>query len=115
MFVTKNLFFGVLSFFVMVLSVQILSAQQDDQDGFLNETSAEKFKLYPNPFKGGRLHIVPTSSELKNIMILNILGEVVFQTATFENYILPSNMNSGIYIVKIIQRGQHKLVRLVVP
>ena len=48
-------------------------------------------------------------------MILNILGEVVFQTTTYENYVMPNNLNSGIYIVKIKQGGQKGLSRLVVP
>jgi hypothetical protein len=48
-------------------------------------------------------------------VILNILGEVVFQITTYENYVMPNNLTSGIYIVKIQQGSQQGLSRLVVP
>ena len=73
------------------------------------------FQLYPNPYTGGKLHIVSGPTEVKNIVILNILGEVVFQTDTYEDYIMSNNLRSGIYIVKIKQGAQQGLSRLVVP
>ncbi|MGB2136204.1 MAG: T9SS type A sorting domain-containing protein, partial [Flavobacteriaceae bacterium] len=72
-------------------------------------------KKVPNPYTGGKLHIVSGPTEVKNIVILNILGEVVFQTDTYEDYIMPNNLRSGIYIVKIKQGAQQGLSRLVVP
>ena len=100
-----------------VISIHFVTAQQNAQGGVLNDLSGEKlnFQLYPNPYKGGKLHIVSPPTDIKNIMILNILGEVVFQTTTYENYVMPNNLNSGIYIVKIKQGGQQGLSRLVVP
>jgi hypothetical protein len=53
--------------------------------------------------------------EIKNVMILNILGEVVFQTSTYEDHVSPSNLTAGIYIVKIKQGVRQGLSRLVVP
>jgi len=100
-----------------VISMHFVTAQQNANGGALNYFSGEKlnFQLYPNPFTGGKLHIVSPSTDIKNIMILNILGEVVFQTTTYENYVISNNLNSGIYIVKIKQGGQKGLSRLVVP
>ena len=100
-----------------VISIHFVTAQQNAQGGVLNDLSGEKlnFQLYPNPYIGGKLHIVSPPTDIKNIMILNILGEVVFQTTTYENYVMPNNLNSGIYIVKIKQGGQQGLSRLVVP
>lgn len=97
--------------------MHFVTAQQNAQGGVLNDLSGEKlnFQLYPNPYAGGKLHIVSPPTDIKNIMILNILGEVVFQTTTYENYVMPNNLNSGIYIVKIKQGGQQGLSRLVVP
>lgn len=100
-----------------VISIHFVTAQQNAQGGVLNDLSGEKlnFQLYPNTYTGGKLHIVSPPTDIKNIMILNILGEVVFQTTTYENYVMPNNLNSGIYIVKIKQGGQQGLSRLVVP
>jgi hypothetical protein len=70
--------------------MHFVTAQQNAQGGALNDLSGEKlnFQLYPNPYTGGKLHIVSPSTDIKNIMILNILGEVVFQTTTYENYVM---------------------------
>ena len=97
--------------------MHLVTAQQNAQGGEMNDLSSEKFsfQLYPNPYTGSKLHIVCNSTDIKNIIILNILGEVVFQTTTYENYVMPNNLSSGIYIVKIKLGGQQGLRRLVVP
>lgn len=102
---------------ISVISIHFVTAQQNERGGFVYNNTPEKlnFQLYPNPYTGGKLHIVSGPTEVKNIVILNILGEVVFQTDTYEDYIMPNNLRSGIYIVKIKQGAQQGLSRLVVP
>ena len=105
------------TFILMVLSAHLADAQQDGAFHFLQDQASEKlkFQLYPNPLTGDQLYIVSGSTEVKNVMILNILGEVVFQASTFEGYVSPNNLTAGIYIVKIKQGGHQGLSRLVVP
>ncbi len=93
-----------------------MSAQQNMEVSFAHEKFGEKleFQLYPNPLNGNVLHIVSNNTKLKNIIILNILGEVVFQTSTNENYVSLNNLNPGIYIVKIKQGSNQGLTRLVI-
>lgn len=102
---------------ISVISIHFVTAQQNERGGFVYDNMPEKlnFQLYPNPYTGGKLHIVSGPTEVKNIVILNILGEVVFQTDTYEDYIMSNNLRSGIYIVKIKQGAQQGLSRLVVP
>ena len=102
---------------LLFISMHFVTAQQNEQLSFTNDQFSEKLsiQLYPNPYTGGKLHILTRPTEIKNIMILNILGEVVFQTTTYENYVMPNNLKSGIYIVKIKQGGQQGLSRLVAP
>ena len=97
--------------------MHFVGAQEKANKPFLNYRYWDKleFQMYPNPYAGGELHFISNSSEIKNIMIMNILGEVVFQTSTNEDYVIPNILNSGIYIVKIKQEGKHGLSRLVVP
>ena len=99
------------------ITMHFVSAQQNVNGSGLNDYSTKKltFQLYPNPFTGGKLHIISTPIEIKNILIINILGEIVFQTTTFKNYLIPNNLLSGIYIVKIKQGPKQGLARLVVP
>ena len=102
---------------ITLISMQFVTAQGNEKGNFFNDHSNDKltFQLYPNPFTGGKLHIISNPSEIKNIIILNILGEVVFKTSTFGNYVMPNNLKTGIYIVKIKQGPQQGLTRLVVP
>ena len=88
--------------FMLLLTVMpmlFVTAQQNAKGEVLNDFSGKKLKLqlYPNPYTGGKLYIVSPSTDIKNIMILNILGEVVFQTTTYDNYVMSNNLNSGIY------------------
>ena len=102
--------------FLSIISIHFVAAQNAQVD-FRSDFSIEKlsFQLYPNPYTGGKLHIVSYPTDIKNIVILNILGEEIFQITTYENYLMPNNLTSGIYIVKIQQGSQQGLCRLVVP
>ena len=64
--------------------MHFVTAQQNEQLSYMNDQFSEKLsiQLYPNPYKGGKLLILTRPTEIKEIMILNILGEVVFQTTT---------------------------------
>ena len=116
-FIFKKLHLHNLLLILSFIFIHFVTAQQDLQSGEVNNLFSKKLniQLYPNPYIGGKLHIVSSPINIKNIMILNILGEVVFQTTTYENYVVPNNLRSGIYIVKIKQGGQQGLSRLVVP
>ena len=100
-----------------VLSIHFVSSQDQAKQYFQNDPYSNKldFEMYPNPHTGGALYLISSPSEIKNIIILNILGEVVFQTSTYDDFVIPNILNSGIYIVKIKQGGQQGLSRLVVP
>ena len=102
---------------VSLISFHFVCAQQNEYRGYVHKNQPNKlnFQLFPNPYTGGKLYISSGPSEIKNILIINILGEVIFQTSTYEGYIIPHNLRSGIYIVKIKQGAQQGLSRLVVP
>ena len=102
---------------ISLISFHFVCAQQNEYRGFVHKNTSNKlnFQLIPNPYTGGKLYIASGPSEIKNIMIFNILGEVIFQTSTYDGYIIPHNLRSGIYIVKIKQGAQQGLSRLVVP
>jgi hypothetical protein len=104
-------------FLLPLVFTQLLTAQQDVQEDRSQPEFQQRleFQMYPNPFGGGKLYIVSGQVGVKDIMIINILGEVVFQNSTYEDYVLPNNLKSGIYIVKIKEGGRQGLSRLVVP
>ena len=73
------------------------------------------FKIYPNPMTGVYLNIYSRRSEVKNIIIFNVLGEAVFEKETLENRIILQNLKTGIYLVKLIQGNHMGLKRLLIP
>ncbi len=113
----KNLSLRLAFLLISLISFHFVGAQQSESRGFGDKNTPNKlnFQLFPNPYTGGKLYIASGPSEIKNIMIINILGEVIFQTSTYDGYIIPHNLRSGIYIVKIKQGAQQGLSRLVVP
>ena len=73
------------------------------------------FKIYPNPMTGEYLNIDSQRSEVKNLIIFNVLGEVVFEKETLESLIILQNLKTGIYLVKLIQGNHMGLKRLLIP
>lgn len=104
-------------FFLMIfLNTSTLFAQFDareaPEDAFQKKIN---FQLYPNPMSGNVLHVNTDLQGMMEINIINLLGEVVFQTQTHEHRIQSIHLQSGIYIVKINQGTRSGLSRLVVP
>ena len=119
--VMLRVLFAILAFSINSLAY---AQQQDDESRVSNSstfaTKSEtfqrlQFKLYPNPLVGDYLNIISPRSEIKEIAVLNILGEVVFKITTPDNQIQLPNLIRGIFIVKLKQGNYMGLSRLVVP
>ncbi len=68
--------------------------------------SLETFKkhelvLYPNPAKTSIQLNFPNSLKINNVEIFNVLGKRIYSSNIFKNNIEVSNLNQGIYVVKI--------------
>ena len=112
--------------FFMFIVGSICHAQQSESQSIHNndnhfELNAQdtpqrlQFELYPNPLVGDLLSFISLRSEIKEIAILNILGEEIYKTSTFNNQIQLPNLTRGIYIVKLKQANEIGLRRLVIP
>ena len=67
----------------------------------LEEDNISNTKFYPNPLKGNKLYI--DTNQTLNIEIFNILGKrlITDEVNSNKNYLNLSNLNSGIYLIKI--------------
>ena len=114
-----SVFIAFLLFSVFALAQPHIEAYGVDttNDGWAIEETIQKlnFKIYPNPMTGEYLNIDSRYSEVKNIIIFNVLGEVVFEKETLESRIILQNFKTGIYIVKLIQGNHMGLKRLLIP
>ena len=126
--ILNNTIFTIMRFSVFLTFVlfSVFASAQPFNDAYgvntTNDSSAiEKtiqkldFKIYPNPMIGEYLNIDSQRSEVKNIIIFNVLGEVVFEKKTLENRIILQNLKTGIYLVKLIQGNHMGLKRLLIP
>jgi len=72
------------------------------------------FSIYPNPTKNGAVTITSNSNEVMNVRVYDILGKVVQNTTISNNRLDVSQLNTGIYILKISQNDASVTRKLVI-
>lgn len=70
-------------------------------------------KVYPNPVVDGKLYINTDANSSKEVVIYDVLGKQVLK-ATTNNAVNVSNLNGGVYIVKITEEGKTATRKLVI-
>ena len=110
---TKNYFYSaILLVFFFSLSI---SAQDVRQQPKLQETSViEGLNLYPNPVSNGKVYISTKNDSEKEIIIFDLLGKKVLQTLISSKELNVSNLNSGVYIIKINEDNASATRKLIV-
>lgn len=71
-------------------------------------------KIYPNPVKGGNLHIETALNGDVNVAIFDLVGKQVINTKTVNNTVNVANLTAGIYVVKITEEGKTSTQKLVI-
>lgn len=71
-------------------------------------------KMYPNPVKGGNLHIETALNRDVNVAIYDLVGKQVVNTKTVNNSVNVANLTAGIYVVKITEEGKTSTQKLVI-
>lgn len=79
----------------------------------VNQNSIEGLKVYPNPVVDGKLYINTTANVSKAVAIYDVLGKQVVNTTT-ENIVNVSNLNAGVYILKVTEEGKTATRKLVI-
>ncbi len=84
-------------------------------DGILgvNDQNQAAFSLYPNPVNGNTITIKSNASGEMTVAIFDVLGKQVVNTNT-NGQVDISNLNSGVYIVKITQGNASSTQKLIV-
>lgn len=71
-------------------------------------------KVYPNPVVNGTLFIETAANAERTVTVYDLLGKQVLNTTTSENTINVSNLNAGVYVVKITEEGKTASTKLVI-
>jgi hypothetical protein len=90
---------------IATTTTELLSVKQNTIAGL---------KLYPNPVGNGRLFIETTANAEKTVTVFDMLGKQVLNTISSENEINVSELNAGIYVVKITEEGKTATRKLVI-
>ena len=65
------------------------------------EPSIEGLTIYPNPANSGKIFISTKSSLDKKVEIYNVLGKKVLDTVITSKEVNVSQLEAGVYIIKI--------------
>ncbi|WP_339835020.1 T9SS type A sorting domain-containing protein [uncultured Flavobacterium sp.] len=74
----------------------------------------EGLSIYPNPVSNGKLYITSKFGLEKEIQIFDVLGKKVFDTTTNVKEINISNLNAGVYIIKIKEKDASATRKLII-
>ncbi|CAM3971789.1 MULTISPECIES: T9SS type A sorting domain-containing protein [Flavobacterium] len=74
----------------------------------------EGLTMYPNPVAGNVLHFSSAANATMTVQIFDIVGKQVINTKVTNNTINTTNLNAGMYIVKITEEGKTATRKLVV-
>lgn len=105
MVVIVSEFFGSVQVTARNLADFTLSTQSFDLD---------LFKLYPNPTSTGLINVTSPNSEAMNVQVFDILGKQVKNETLTNNTLNVSDLNTGVYILKIIQNNTSTTKKLVI-
>ncbi|WP_310994082.1 T9SS type A sorting domain-containing protein [Aequorivita marina] len=85
-------------------------------DGLVNvqEQAKADYNIYPNPTTNGYIHITSSITGAKKITIYDVLGKQVFWALLNGEKLDISHLNSGVYILKIIQEEVTATKKLIV-
>ncbi|MEO9892160.1 T9SS type A sorting domain-containing protein [Aurantibacter sp.] len=95
----------VFAFLCISLAYGQDSVASNDIDGF---------KLYPNPVTNGKVYISTTDAAPKKILIFDVLGTQVLQTTILGREINLSDLDAGVYILRVYQNNNMATRKLIV-
>lgn len=87
----------------------LVCAQQTQSSGDI-----DGFKLYPNPTVNGKVFITTTNDAPKQIFIFDVLGTQVLQTTILGKELNLSNLDKGVYILRVIEKDKMATRKLVI-
>ncbi|WP_296380692.1 lamin tail domain-containing protein [Winogradskyella sp.] len=88
--------------------------ENDDPTLSNEQFTSTVFTLYPNPTNTGFVNITSSNSDAMNVQVFDILGKRVKNETLTNSTLDVSNLNTGLYIVKITQNDASVTKKLVI-
>lgn len=111
----KKNYFLFLIIIIALLATQTTVAQSHDLKNY-GDQNIEGLSIYPNPVNSGQ-NFIYLSSKLnatKHIEFYDVLGKKIFTTNLTGRELNISNLNKGVYILKIIEKNRSETRKLVI-
>jgi len=81
----------------------------------VNKTEIENFSFYPNPVINDEFSVSTKTNSLKTVKLYDINGKIILEKQIQNREtIQTSNLNSGIYILKVKENGRSATKKLIV-
>lgn len=80
----------------------------------IKDNNIAGLNIYPNPATGNTLYIISHNSVEKTVAVFDVLGKQVINTTTVNGTVNITNLNAGVYIVKVTEEGKTATRKLVV-
>ncbi|WP_117883830.1 T9SS type A sorting domain-containing protein [Aureibaculum luteum] len=111
----KNYFFLILLLVTTCFYGQIADDNESSQNNAVQKTKEIKdFKIFPNPVVNGKLYIHTFNNADKKVQLFNILGKEVLNITLRGKELNVSKFDSGVYILKVFEKGSTSIRKLVV-
>lgn len=79
-----------------------------------NEFNLDSLTIYPNPTNTGFVNIKSPNTDAMSVQVFDILGKQVKNETLTDNTLNVSNLNTGVYILKITQNNATTTKKLVI-
>lgn len=84
------------------------------QENAHSSADIDGFKLYPNPVTQGKVYIETTQNDPKQILIFDVLGTQVLQTTILGKELNLSQLDKGVYILRVFENNKVATRKLIV-
>lgn len=79
----------------------------------VDKNEIEGLKVHPNPVTNGMFYVNTKAQSQKEVALFDVLGKQVLKVST-QNEVNTSQLNAGVYIVKITEEGKTATRKLVI-
>lgn len=98
-------------YLVMFLFVCTLGFSQESAK---SSADIDGFKLYPNPVTQGKVFIETTHNAPKQILVFDVLGTKVLETTILGKELNLSELDKGMYILRVVEQNKVATRKLIV-
>ncbi|WP_047247198.1 T9SS type A sorting domain-containing protein [Maribacter thermophilus] len=95
----------IISFFFFSFSYGQSTHNKGDIDGF---------SMYPNPVTNGKVYISTATNNPKEILIYDVLGTLVLKTTILGKELRLSDLDAGVYVLRVFEKDKMITRKLII-